>query len=111
MGLSVDGDDRLDDRYDELCLDLNMDKKTKEDAWRNYEKIKKNYTLEVRNFRKFGHISTVRFDILRAFVVLHAIAMNRSHINEVTCLIFREISSTGLHAPFMRLVGEQLSRP
>ncbi|KAL4235049.1 Retinoblastoma-like protein 1 [Mactra antiquata] len=46
MGLTEDGDDLLDDRYDELCLDLNMDKKTKEEAWRNYERIKKNYTLE-----------------------------------------------------------------
>ncbi|XP_060567628.1 retinoblastoma-like protein 1 isoform X1 [Ruditapes philippinarum] len=46
MVLSEDGEDKLEEKYDELCLDLNMDRKTKEEAWKNYEKIKKNYTLE-----------------------------------------------------------------
>lgn len=46
MVLSEDGEDKLEEKYDEICLDLNMDKKTKEEAWKNYEKIKKNYTLE-----------------------------------------------------------------
>ncbi|KAJ8302946.1 hypothetical protein KUTeg_019342 [Tegillarca granosa] len=46
MGLSEDGDDVVERRFEELCLDLNMDKNAKEDAWRNYQKIRTNYTLE-----------------------------------------------------------------
>lgn len=55
MVLSDDGEDKLCEKYDELCLDLNMDKKTKEEAWKNYEKIKKNYTLEVTQLPQIGH--------------------------------------------------------
>ena len=47
MGLSEEGDENVEDRYEELCLDLNMDKNTKEEAWDNYDKIRQNYTLEV----------------------------------------------------------------
>lgn len=63
MGLSSEeSDDRVEERYEELCLDLNMDKKAKDEAWKNYEKIKKNYSLEVRlrninNLRPFSLIS------------------------------------------------------
>lgn len=40
-------DDAVERRYNELCLDLNMDKGTKEEAWESYQKIKTKYTLEV----------------------------------------------------------------
>lgn len=46
MGSTEENEEQLDEKYDELCLDLNMDKKTKEEAWKNYEKIKRNYSLE-----------------------------------------------------------------
>jgi hypothetical protein len=59
MVLSEDGEDKLEEKYDELCLDLNMDRKTKEEAWKNYEKIKKNYTLEVNDFRKSAIFSQI----------------------------------------------------
>lgn len=39
-------DDAVERRYNELCLDLNMDKGTKEEAWESYQKIKTKYTLE-----------------------------------------------------------------
>lgn len=49
MGLSAEeSEDRVEGRFEELCLDLNMDKKTKETAWNSYERIKKNFSLEVR---------------------------------------------------------------
>lgn len=43
-------DDAVERRYNELCLDLNMDKGTKEEAWESYQKIKTKYTLEVGQF-------------------------------------------------------------
>ncbi|KAJ8249009.1 hypothetical protein GJAV_G00230200 [Gymnothorax javanicus] len=33
-------------RFEELCRALNMDEEASEDAWKNYENINKNYTLE-----------------------------------------------------------------
>ena len=51
MGLSDEGDDNVHARFEELCLDLNMDKKAKDEAWKSYEKIRTNYTLEVRNWQ------------------------------------------------------------
>ena len=47
MGLSEDGDDVLQQDYDELCLDLNMDSASKADAWEAFQRIRLNYTLEV----------------------------------------------------------------
>ena len=57
MGLSDEGEENVEARFEELCLDLNMDKKAKEEAWKSYEKIRTNYTLEVSN--QNSHISTV----------------------------------------------------
>ena len=51
MGLSDEGDENVLARFEELCLDLNMDKKAKDEAWKSYEKIRTNYTLEVRNWQ------------------------------------------------------------
>ncbi len=34
--------------YQELCRELNMDSATCEVAWKSYEAIRQNYTLEVR---------------------------------------------------------------
>lgn len=47
MGLSDDGDDNAEARYEDLCLDLNLDKTSKEEAWHSFETIRTNYTLEV----------------------------------------------------------------
>lgn len=62
MGLSSEeSDDRVEERYEELCLDLNMDKKAKDDAWKNFEKIKKNYSLEVRNINNLRPFSLISY--------------------------------------------------
>ena len=47
MGLSDDGDDNPESRYEDLCMDLNLDKTSKEEAWQSFETIRTNYTLEV----------------------------------------------------------------
>ena len=48
MGLSDDSDEQ---RFEELCLDLNMDKNAKDEAAQAYERIRRNYTLEVKIHR------------------------------------------------------------
>ena len=50
MDNSTDNDDQLEQAYDNLCLDLNMDTTAKESAFENFMKIKENYTLEVFKF-------------------------------------------------------------
>lgn len=48
MGVSLgDPDENVYERHQELCIKLNMDKDTAEEAWQNYERIKENYLLEV----------------------------------------------------------------
>lgn len=47
MGLTEDNEDNIEQRYEELCLELNMDANAKEEAWQAYERINTNYTLEV----------------------------------------------------------------
>lgn len=46
MGLSEDGEDAVERRFEELCLDLNMDKHAREESWTNYQMIRENYSLE-----------------------------------------------------------------
>ncbi|XP_069112560.1 retinoblastoma-like protein 1 isoform X2 [Argopecten irradians] len=46
MGLSEDGEEAVERRFEEICLDLNMDKHPREESWNNYRKIRENYTLE-----------------------------------------------------------------
>ncbi|KAI0238443.1 Retinoblastoma-like protein 1 [Lamellibrachia satsuma] len=43
MGLSDDSDEQ---RFEELCLDLNMDKNAKDEAAQAFERMRRNYTLE-----------------------------------------------------------------
>ena len=48
MGLSEDADqENAEERFRSLCADLNIDKNTADEAWRNYQSISTNYTLEV----------------------------------------------------------------
>jgi len=48
MGLSSEeSDSQVEENFEELCLDLNLDTKSKEEAWKNYDRIKKNFMLEV----------------------------------------------------------------
>jgi hypothetical protein len=48
MGMSEDADqENTEERFRGLCADLNIDKNTADEAWRNYELISTNYTLEV----------------------------------------------------------------
>ena len=58
MGLSDEGEDATLSRYEDLCLDLNLDKAAKEEACENYQRISTNYTLEVGSVGKpcVGHI-------------------------------------------------------
>ncbi|XP_014672646.1 PREDICTED: retinoblastoma-like protein 2 [Priapulus caudatus] len=46
MGLSEDGDMNIEDRFNDLCLELNMDKATRDEAWLSYQNISQNFTLE-----------------------------------------------------------------
>lgn len=46
MGLSEEGEDSILHRFEELCLDLNMDTNAKEEALQNYQRIQTNFTLE-----------------------------------------------------------------
>ena len=48
MGLSDDSDEQ---RFEELCLDLNMDKNAKDEAAQTFERMRRNYTLEVKSDR------------------------------------------------------------
>ena len=55
MGLSSEMSDEEKDaefiqKYEDLCLDLNLDKAAKEEAWASYERISANYSLEVSVF-------------------------------------------------------------
>lgn len=47
MGLSEESDDNAEKRFEDLCLDLNMDTTSKEEAWEAFQRISQNYTLEV----------------------------------------------------------------
>ena len=49
MGLSDEGDESVHQKFEDICLDLNMDTTTKHNAWINYNKILTNYSLEVKN--------------------------------------------------------------
>ncbi|KAK7113914.1 retinoblastoma-like protein 1 [Littorina saxatilis] len=46
MGLSEEGEESILHRFEELCLDLNMDTNAKEEALQNYQRIQTNFTLE-----------------------------------------------------------------
>ncbi|GFN79274.1 retinoblastoma-like protein 1 [Plakobranchus ocellatus] len=46
MGLSGEGEESVLLKFEEICLDLNMDATAKEEAWQNYQKMLTNYTLE-----------------------------------------------------------------
>jgi hypothetical protein len=47
MVLLDNADENVYERHQELCAILNMDKDAADEAWRNYETIRQNYTLEV----------------------------------------------------------------
>jgi hypothetical protein len=47
MGLRGEEDDDTFKRHHDLCVSLNMDKDAADEAWRNYEAIRQNYSLEV----------------------------------------------------------------
>lgn len=48
MGLSEETEqENTEERFRSLCSDLNIDKNTADEAWRSYEAISTNYTLEV----------------------------------------------------------------
>ena len=59
MGLSDEGEESVLQRYEELCLDLNMDKNAKEDAWQSYQRIRTNFTLEVVFLAKSSHVACI----------------------------------------------------
>jgi hypothetical protein len=60
MGLSEDVDqDNVEEKFRGLCADLNIDRNTAEEAWRSYETISTNYTLEVKSKRCSGRSLTI----------------------------------------------------
>ena len=62
MGLSDNGDENTVHRFEDLCLDLNMDPDAKAEAWEAFEMISTNYTLEVKNRLHFVfHLKTNEF--------------------------------------------------
>ncbi len=58
MGLSDDTEENSEARFEDLCLDLNLDKKAKEEAWQAFEAMRTNYTLEVCLCYEGGHDNT-----------------------------------------------------
>ena len=63
MGLSDDGDD-AEAPYEDLCMDLNLDKTAKEEAWENFVGIKRNYSLEVRIIYFWFHLLVAAMFVL-----------------------------------------------
>lgn len=47
MGQSDDVEDSTYSRHQDLCQKLNMDATAASEAWKSYETIRQNYTLEV----------------------------------------------------------------
>ena len=47
--MEQDIENTLEQEFDNLCLDLNMDVRSKQMAWNSVLNIKENYTLEVRS--------------------------------------------------------------
>lgn len=116
MVLSDDGEDKLGEKYDELCLDLNMDKKTKEEAWKNYEKIKKNYTLEVTHFRKSAIFCILLLLFFSNRVLFHMqCKISELHycskwvVSHLPCFYYcRETKYTGWPVHYTKLAGDLL---
>lgn len=46
-GSSPENISTIKQRFDDVCSELNMDEATAVSAWETYEKINRNYTLEV----------------------------------------------------------------
>lgn len=49
----LSGDEDVEQSFTNLCLDLNMDRNAKEEAWESYRRIRTHYVLEVRCFFLF----------------------------------------------------------
>ena len=49
MGQSDDIEDATYRKHQDVCEKLNMDASAAEEAWKSYENIRQNYTLEVNN--------------------------------------------------------------
>lgn len=43
-------DSLIKKRFDDVCLELNMDETTAVSAWETFERINRNYSLEVRKY-------------------------------------------------------------
>ena len=51
-------------RFKNLCRDLNMDEETGEEAWKAFERISTNYTLEVRSLMfQIGVVLNITFAV------------------------------------------------
>lgn len=48
--MKSDSEDDLKKRFKDLCLDLNLDKTSADEAWQSFQRIGINYTLEVSSF-------------------------------------------------------------
>ena len=84
MGLSDDTEENSEARFEDLCLDLNLDKKAKEEAWQAFEAMRTNYTLEVGFTMIKAAIIICGFSM---FVVFHSVTdVNmKPHYSPIDC--------------------------
>ena len=54
MMILTDEEERIYERFQDLCSDLNLDSSTKDTTWSTYAGVRQNYTLEVsKGFSNF----------------------------------------------------------
>lgn len=61
--MKSDSEDDLKKRFKDLCLDLNLDKTSADEAWQSFQRIGINYTLEVSQLiiKYFPHFNSNQF--------------------------------------------------
>lgn len=60
MGESDGNEDSTYTRHQDLCQKLNMDASAASEAWKSYETIRQNYTLEVDKIDDFSKFTCSR---------------------------------------------------
>lgn len=61
MALNDESEELIKAKHKEICLNLNMDNLTGENAWRMYLDIKNNYTLDVSFIFAFFKRKFIKF--------------------------------------------------
>lgn len=106
MANSSDDDDLTSsDRFENLCRELNMDEETAGEAWSSYERISRNYTLEVRYM-----LQVVHFGVSCAFQAASC-PKSCNCIRNINLDYPRAILYTGFLVPCTWLAGRVWYRP